>query len=697
MLTSPADRDLAAKRKKREAERDIGPLPKPKNQKFRDACMRKTGAAFRKWAKRYLPKIFYRPWAPFQIEAIDAMVKQLKKGQLALGWPRGYGKTTLCLAFIAWCIFCGFIRSVVLIEATKGLASDSISNFKRIFGYKKLCEDFPEVCYPIKCLGSWNKAKADGQHIGGVYTRIGWGSEEIIFPTVEGSKASGAKVVIRAPEAAFRGLLEMTSDEEGEANRPDMILINDPQTDEIAKNAERVNKLWATISQGIKGLRGDRGMSIFSTVTIIEHGDVAYKMLDREENPFWHGRKISAVLSMPNQMELWKQYGELAKQSHRKYEDNRLADQFYLDNRKLMDDGCKVAWEDFDMGFHSAIQYCMHMHEEDPKFFWSELQNDPQSMESDDVRVLSAGELQQKLSGVLRGVVPNDAAELTGFVDVQGDVAFWMTVAWNETGGGTIFDYGTYPEQDRDIFDLKTLSATFRDVSGHVDVESALSDGVRNIAAELLLRKWKRQDAGEVGLDFVGIDESHCTRQIREAVMLASRQTNRSAILPVQGVGITATALPMAEFKLKDGEVIEPVDFRWIINQAPDGTWHVRNDVNLWKSFVQSRLQLDPSVAHSITLPGFEPRFVELLSQHLSSESRTKGFGRGRWKDIWSCLPGRRNDWWDCLVGAACMRSVYQHFARVQEQQQQIQRRRQNAPPRSQVRSDRGRSFFFDR
>jgi len=98
-----------------------------------------------------------------------------------------------------------------------------------------LLADFPEVFYPIHALEGIHQ-RAGGQLHQGVPTNIGWTAKEIVLPTIEGSKASGAIIRVAGITGRIRGMKHKRVD--GQSVRPSLVLIDDPQTDESLREAQ---------------------------------------------------------------------------------------------------------------------------------------------------------------------------------------------------------------------------------------------------------------------------------------------------------------------------------------------------------------------------------------------------------------------------------------------------------------------------
>ena len=118
-----------------------------------------------------------------------------------------------------------------------------------------LMQDFPELCYPIRKLdGIANRCK--GQTCLGIRTRITWTDNEIVYPTVEGSASSGTVIQVRGITGRVRGMKAAIAT--GESIRPELVLIDDPQTDESAASPEQNRKRMRILSGAIRTRRSRR-------------------------------------------------------------------------------------------------------------------------------------------------------------------------------------------------------------------------------------------------------------------------------------------------------------------------------------------------------------------------------------------------------------------------------------------------------
>jgi hypothetical protein len=125
-----------------------------------------------------------------------------------------------------------------------------------------------------------------------------------------------------------------------------------------------------------------------------------------------------------------------------------------------------LAWpERFPPSFVSAIEFAMVLRHRSPSVFAAEYQNEPidDTLNTD---LLSADQIAAKQNGYARGLVPNDAAHLTAFIDVQGKLLYWAVVAWRPDFTGYVVDYGAWPQQKRQYYTLADAVPTIPDVVG---------------------------------------------------------------------------------------------------------------------------------------------------------------------------------------------------------------------------------------
>lgn len=584
----------------------------------------------------------------------------LAGGQYALAMPRGSGKTSLCEAAAIWAIVYAHRRFVVMVGSTKEAAEELLEGVRvELESNDLLNEDFPEVCFPVQSLeGIANRCA--GQTSGGERTRIGWEKNELVLPTIKGSKASGARVQVAGLTGRVRGLRATGPD--GGVLRPDLVVIDDPQTDESARSPTQNTTRERLISQAVLGLAGPgQQIAAICPCTVVAPGDLADRLLDRDRHPVWQGERMRMLNSMPRREDLWEEYARLRVEDLRNG-DKQLASAtaFYRSRQAEMDDGAEAAWPARKYpGEVSAIQHAMNLKLSDPAGFMAEYQNDPQSEGPavGDLPQLDADDVAARLDRLPRGLVGRDSTRLTCGVDVQGRVLFWLVAAWTEGFGGRIVDYGAWPRQSRAYFSAGDAAPTIADALPGLPDAGRIFAALGALTEELLGRSWPRLEGGAPAtIERCLVDANW--GEHTDTVYQFCRQSPRAAVLlPSHGKGFGAATNPMRDWARRPGE---RRGRDWVIPPASSGRGrHVVFDANSWKSFVAGRLLAPEGSPAALWLPGTRPYDHQLLADHLSAEAPILTTGRGRTVHEWRLRPDRReNHWLDCLVLSAVAASV---------------------------------------
>ena len=187
---------------------------------------------FQLFCESYFPETYALAWSPDHLKVIEKIETAVLRGGLfALALPRGSGKTTITESAALWSMLYGHREFVVLIGATESAALELLDSLKtELEVNERLAEDFPEVCYPVAQLeGIANRCA--GQLYKGERTRITWTSNEIVLPTVEGSRASGIIVRVAGITGRIRGMKFKRSD--GRNVRPSLVVIDDPVRQDV--------------------------------------------------------------------------------------------------------------------------------------------------------------------------------------------------------------------------------------------------------------------------------------------------------------------------------------------------------------------------------------------------------------------------------------------------------------------------------
>jgi hypothetical protein len=639
----------AARRSVSAKGREIGDLPPVKDAKRRASCARD----FRLFCETYLAESFPLAWSPDHLTAIAKIEAAVLRGELfAFAMPRGSGKTTLCEAACLWAMLYGHRPFIVLVGADQTIASAMADSLKaQIENNDTLLEDFPEACYPVRCLDRIAQ-RAKGQTYQGKPTEIDWAADQVTLPFIKGSPSAGACVRVAGITGRIRGLKHTRPD--GKTIRPSLVLIDDPQTDESASSPSQCQTRERILSGAILGLAGP-GAKIagLCTITVIRPDDLADRLLDRARHPAWQGERTKLVYEWPAAEDLWLEYGELRRSGQRNGTGTAEADAFYAARQAEMDAGARVAWpERRNEDELSAIQHAWNLRiDRGEAAFWAEYQNQPIAEDVASDKLDKRG-LALRATPLAKGIVPANHHQLTAFVDVQDRVLFWLVASWSEQFGGHVVQYGVYPDQGVSFFEAGSAKRTLAKAANGAGFEASLTAGLDKVTQMLLSKDWKREDgtAMRVGQVLIDANWGKSTQTVRTFV---KRSPHASLLLPSHGRGIGASSPALTDKGKARGDRI---GLNWRIGQV-NGQRSVTYDTNYWKSFVAARLRLASGDPEAIMFCAGEH---DLLFEHLTNEYpvRTES-SRGRVVDEWK-LSGTRfeNHWWDCLVGAACAASI---------------------------------------
>ena len=647
-----AERDRQAEQSL--AGRDIGPLPEVVNPDRKAACERN----FQLFCESYFPETYSLAWSPDHLKVIEKIETAVLRGGLfALALPRGSGKTTITESAALWSMLYGHREFVVLIGATESAALELLDSLKtELEVNERLAEDFPEVCYPVAQLeGIANRCA--GQLYKGERTRITWTSNEIVLPTVEGSRASGIIVRVAGITGRIRGMKFKRSD--GRNVRPSLVVIDDPQTSESAGSLEQTRKRVRVLAGDILGLAGPgQKISGIMPCTIIRPGDMADIILNRNTHPDWNGEKTRMVYRFPTNMKLWEEYAEIRAEALRTEGNFQKATEFYLANRESMDAGAEVSWEArFNHDEVSALQHAMNLKFQDEAAFQSEYQNDPLPDDTADDSLLSVDEICAKINGLARRRVPLKCDRLTMFVDVQKALLFYVVIAWAEDFTGAVIDYGSWPDQHRHEYSLADANPSIQTLFPKAGFEGALYAALSALTDECLGREWEREDGAVLKIERALVDANW--GQSTDVVYQFCRQSSHAGvILPSHGRYVGASSKPMTEYRKQQGDRL---GFNWMIPNVAGkrAIRHVIYDTNYWKSFIHARLAVPVGDKGSLTLYGRIPGAHQLFAEHLTAEYRVKTQGRGRTVDEWKLKPqSHDNHFLDCVAGCAVCGSM---------------------------------------
>ena len=632
-------RALMARIRRAEIEIEIPAIKNPRRR-------RKCGTDPERFCRTYFEQVCYNPFTPDQKIMIQGIVGGIKHGgRRAIAAARGDGKSSITRVVSAWAIINGYIKFVVLIGANAKFGKAHLKDLKEHFETNDLLmEDYPEICAPVRALeGAAQRAKT--QIAEGSRTELYWGSEEVTFPKIAGSQASGGIMIALGMESAIRGLVRGK-------RRPDLVILDDIETQASARSETELQRNREVIDKDVQGLAGP-GKQIASVLlcTIQRKGCVADEYTDRDQRPAWHGIRQKFLLNRPDNEDLWNKYVELRNiDHHNNDETGRTAHKFYLKHRKEMDIGAKVnnpyrfngqELPDGSRQEVSAIQ-CVYNLVADANDDWatfnSEYQNDP----ADDINVestqITVKGICNRLNRLERGVVPNWCEKLTAAIDVHGRVLYWSVVAWGPGVKGAVVDYGTekvFSPQEGKLLDAENIKET----------QAAILTAIIEWREWEENNGWPRADTGEVvNIDLGVVDAGWMPDPVYRFCVPSGK------FRPTKGFGTSGGQSKYRPPVSRGGPKRQGAHWH-STRRSPRDPFLYNIDSDYYKNAVHGGLVLADNLPGSISLFGDEPVIHRAWAEQIVSEKWTREFKPGKgWQERF-VVHSRHNHDLDCLAG----------------------------------------------
>lgn len=603
-----AERERAQSREGRE----IGPLPKPENLKRRNGCSHDLG----KFLKTYFPGTFKHPWSSVHSRLITLIEMVVLTGALlAIGIPRGWGKTSICVRAVIWAIAYRHHVFVMLIGAANESAKALIADIRAELEMNELLQqDFPEICLPIAALEGVNQ-RGKAQLCGGKRTRVFASDFELRLGDVGGQSGG----IIRAGgilSSKIRGARHVV---DGTVLRPTLGLVDDPQTEASAASKRSCYRRERVIQAALPGLPGaGEAWSCLMTMTVIEPDDTADRVLNRDVHPDWHGVRHAALEALPNDdaMELWFEWNRIREECLRADQPLDRAHAYYRKHKRKMNAGCKVVWKhgyDPDR-FVDPLEQSMDWYFRDRQGFWSELMNNPAGFEPEGRPLLDRAAVAGRISATKRNEIPQKAEFITAAADVQGKCLFYEVRAHATDSTSWIIDYGTWPGQPRQYFTLNDIKLTLDSAyPKHATLQARHTVAIKDLFNLLFDRSWTREDGQVMRLNVAGCDANWETETVKAAIQ-ASGLSGR--LLPCHGRSFRPPKTSINDLSEKEGDRCGGY---WRLRMPKANQQrHLLFDVDFWKSHHRDRLLIPEEVVGACVLHG--GRTHEMYADHMLAE-----------------------------------------------------------------------------
>jgi hypothetical protein len=396
----------------------------------------------------------------------------LNGGRKATAMPRGSGKTSICIGAVEWALLYGHRRFVVVPAATQDAAENIVAAvFADLEGDELLAADFPAICKPFVHLnGVRQRCKAQHQH--GAPTSITLTADEIVLPyaledgEIEPGPACGGRVYATGLTGHLRGMFRVPR--EGGRIRPDLALLDDPQTRDVAKSETQTQDRVRIIDGDVMRLAGHgRDIAAMIPCTVISRGDLAEHYLSQ---PNWQGQRVRAVAKWSGGAATREDIPDVQAALLDEYRARWLAEvtkdapagssrEWYVDNRAAIEAGVEVFWD--AMYDHekevSSYQHCLHLLWSDGEYsFDAEMQQEPKNDRPEAEYNLTAAAIRKQIGTLERCEIPEDAAGTAAFVDLNYHAAAWCVLAASNDPCYSVVDYGWWtPGKGRPVWQEK--------------------------------------------------------------------------------------------------------------------------------------------------------------------------------------------------------------------------------------------------
>lgn len=670
---------------------ECGPLPKVVDPERRAAC---RGDLHRFLATYFPHSTGKQPFSEDHRRIIPSIQNVILEGGRRINCVyRGFAKTTISQNSCIWAVAYGHRHCVTLFGADQPAADRNMESIKfELETNALLYDDFPEICHAIRHLeGKPQKAKS--QTFDGERTYIRWRKDYVMLPTIPGSEASAAIIVSRGLTGASRGFVAKLPS--GENARPDLSIVDDPQTDQSGASPGQVKTRIGLLLRSILKMAGHQNtLACVVNGTPIAEDDLIETLLDPAKSPSWEGERIPMVKKWADAHDsFWLgAYANVRNTFDRGVPGDRQraireATELYRRKRAEADAGADVSWEHcFDPQVEiSALQHAANMLIDDgPEAFAFECQVSPKQAPQDRKILITPDQLARRTVGLPRGRVPPDTHCAVAMIDIQDEILFYAILAVNQGFTGAIVQYGTWPQLAARYFNKWQLggwcklSNAFFDRYPHLKEQAEFTEGGRrkapleakiyfalqHLVGELLALELPRDDDRGLTLRLskIGID---CRwGKISDVSKRFIRDVRRPELMPYLGRGIKPEQRQMEEYTRTPGWLFEDQvhpgmgQCKWIWRPGPDGQFYLDADVNRLKSALFERLSCPLGSDGAIALHRAERGAHDMFADHVAgSEYPDEKKGKGRLKEMWEQRENRDNDWLDCLTGCLALAS----------------------------------------
>jgi hypothetical protein len=652
-------------------------IPPVADPKRRAKCL----ADPRLFLRTYFPQIFFSPFADHHLAMIEAIEQRAKYGgDKAVAAPRGDGKTQVTIGMAIWALLATDRRFIVLIakngKKARSLFKQIKSKFDDPVRYPLLAADFPQISACVRALAGAPQ-RASKQHIDGQLTRIEWSADRLKIPTTPGSTLGGKQVIYFGMDSAIRG-------ESEEGDRPDLAIIDDPETREAAFSETQHFEVEEMIDRDVAGLAGPTTKLARVVLTTVQNKRCfSYRVTNPKVKPQWDGVCYGMLKQWPERRDLWDEYVSIRQQGKSSGDvHGREATAFYVANMDEMKrgalltnpyrfvsapgpDGQPLEVDALQAFFNFVADYGLAS-------AMSELQNEPEDDQEVASTTITPGIIQRRDSGLGRNEVPRvEGLKIFVGCDVGKYESYWVKIAMHGNAVGHVIDYG--------------VAHTPHEIDEKSDRESVERAVLRSLLS------WRGEILADNPPDFALVDSGTFTPAVYEFI----RQAGGSPFAAAKG----HTSKQMRFDGADTAERIHYEQCRVDFQGREVGLWLYNVDSIYWKKQVHQRFitaTFDDIGRHqdgTLSLWHEQSRMAhKAYSHHVCAEMWEERFieGKGligKWQP-----KSKRNHWLDATALALCAAGVH-GFRVLPRTLPQPQSQKQSNQPSNRLLTPDGRPF----
>lgn len=629
--------------------RELGDLPRVRHRRVRERYrydLLGFGLTFGPGVYEGMKPLLKRPPSPKMIRFVLHLQDKILHGGLKhVRWPRGKGKSTWVKIAVIWAMLYGHKFFVVVVEKTKGMAQVVVEEiWKRIYLSPRISADFPEFAVAMRDV-ELSPQRMRSQTYNGKPTYMKQDIAKFCYyklPTLDGFPNTGGIIAFRGADQALRGI-------NIESARPDFFFIDDPQTDEEAKNPASCDKIENNINGAVLGSgETNERISAVMASTPIEPDDVSERFADPKRHPEWYTDTEKLVTTF-GPAELISEYLRRAEI------DEDSVHSWYLEHRAEIEAGVEMMDDsDFVEGVEcSAYEHALYLlHTMKPTKFYSEFQMAP--TRSQGIYKISPKTVRERVNGVPFAVVPSRCDQgALAFVDINESAGLrWEICAFGHGRVAAVVAYGQYPAEGVRLFPKGVPESA---------ISSYLAPAIRKVAEVIQAVDLKDETGAPVkvrGICFDGGWQTECVA---------------ATVAELKAAGISA-----AWSKGYSSKDYSPYHHERAASGKVDGvkaaekchTWITANGVYLafnsdyWKEVSQTSFLAEPLSPSSSSFYGIDPlihfQFAqEVCNEELKAKDKSQKYG---YVYTWHKDRSRPNHYGDVHAGALAFGAIRGNF-----------------------------------